>query len=59
MKFTEKELQLIYTALMCYGNLLANDNKKYTDDEIISLLANKAHDSWDLARKICEIKEKQ
>jgi hypothetical protein len=53
MEFTEKELQLIYAACMSYGNELAEMAKRIPNEkEIADVLADKAKESWDLARKI-------
>lgn len=52
VEITEKELQIIYAALMHYGNSLSEMAKKIPNEEEISnQLIEKSKDSWLLARK--------
>lgn len=59
INFTQEELQLIYAACMSYGNKLAEIKKSIPDEGEILLdnLADRAKDSWSLARKITEYME--
>lgn len=53
--FTDYELQLIHAALMNYGDKLAEMKKSIPNEPSIGdMLADKAKDSWTLARKIKE-----
>lgn len=54
MNFTQEELQLIYAACMSYGDKLAEIKKTIpNEDEIIfDRLADRAKDSWALAKKV-------
>lgn len=52
VEITEKQLQIIYAALMHYGNSLSEMAKKIPNEEgISSQLIDKSKDSWLLARK--------
>lgn len=57
--FTQEELQLLYTACMSYGNKLSEIKKSIPDEvgNILDNLADRAKDSWNLARKITEYME--
>lgn len=58
MNFTEKEKQIIYAALMQYGNSLAEVSRQFqNEDEISEITASKAKEVWQLAKKIAESKE--
>lgn len=58
MNFTEKEKQIIYVALMQYGNSLAEVSRQFqNEDEISEITASKAKKVWQLAKKIAESKE--
>ena len=59
INFTQAELQLIYAACMSYGDKLAEIKKNIpNEDEIIlDRLADRAKDSWNLARKVTEYME--
>lgn len=52
--FTQKELQLLYAACMSYGDKLSEIKKSIPNEGEIVLdnLADRAKDSWNLARKI-------
>lgn len=60
MNFTQEELQLIYAACMNYGDKLAEIKKTIpNEDEIIlDRLADRAKDSWNLAKKVAGYIEK-
>lgn len=56
-QLTSDDIQIIYSALMSYGDKLANVSRDLPNEsEISELLVNKARKSWDLAKKIimCE-----
>lgn len=59
MNFTQEELQLIYAACMSYGDKLSEIKKNIPNESEIVLdnLANRAKDSWNLARKITRYME--
>jgi hypothetical protein len=60
MEFTEKELQLIYSACMSYGNQLSDMMKKIpNENEITDMMGDKAKESWDLARKVTNYMESE
>ena len=51
--FSINELNLMYAALMEYGNTLSNMAKNLPNEsEIMDLLSKKAKESWDMAVKI-------
>ena len=53
MNFTTEQKQLLYSALMSYGNKLSNMAKEIPNEiRITSMMANKARQSWNLAREI-------
>ena len=53
MKLTDKQRELIYAALMTYGDKLSNTLKEIPNEfEITDKLADKAKESWNLAREI-------
>lgn len=56
INFTQEELQLIYEACMSYGDKLAEIKKTipYEDEMILDRLADRAKDSWNLAKKVTE-----
>lgn len=53
INFTQEELQLIYAACMSYGDKLSEIIKSIPNEET-DRLADRAKDSWNLARKITE-----
>lgn len=59
LEFTQEELQLIYAACMSYGDKLVAIKKSIPDEGKIVLdnLADRAKESWNLARKITEYME--
>lgn len=54
--FTQEELQLIYAACMSYGDKISEIIKSIPNEET-DKLADRAKDSWSLARKITEYME--
>lgn len=54
MDFTREELQLLYAACMSYGDKLAEIKKSIPNEgkTVLDNLADRAKDSWNLARKI-------
>lgn len=54
IKFTQEELQLLYVACISYGDKLSEIKKSIPNEEenIVNGLADRAKDSWNLARKI-------
>lgn len=61
INFTEEELQLLYAACMSYGNKLSEIVKSIPNEsfainglEHMHGLADRAKDSWNLARRIAE-----
>ena len=53
---TEQELQMLFAALMCYGDKLSTLAKEIPNEQDISdKLADKANEAWDLAVKITKI----
>ena len=54
--FTKEELQLLYIACMNYGNKLSEIVKSIPNEDTDSL-ADRAKESWNLARKITEYME--
>lgn len=59
IEFTQEELQLLYTACMNYGDKLVEIKKSIPNegDMILDGLADRAKESWNLARKITEYME--
>ena len=59
LEFTQEELQLIYAACMSYGDKLAEIKKSIPDEgkTVLDNLADRAKESWNLARKITEYME--
>ena len=54
-QFTEEDIQLIYAALMEYGNKLYNMSKEVPNEsEITNKLTDRAKQSWNLARKVLD-----
>jgi len=53
INLTQEELQLIYAACMSYGDKLSEIIKSIPNEET-DRLADRAKNSWDLARKITE-----
>ena len=54
LEFTQEELQLLYAACMSYGDKLSEIKKSIPNEGEIVLdnLADRAKDSWNLAKKI-------
>lgn len=53
MKFTENELNLLYTACMSYGNRLAETAREFPNEDAISdASTDRAKEAFNLARKI-------
>ena len=53
INFTQRELQVLYSACMSYGNGLRDIIKKIVDcDKAVDLLNDVAKESWNLAMKI-------
>lgn len=60
MEFTEKELQLIYSACRSYGDELVDIAKRIPNEkEITDGLTDKAKESWNLARKVTDFMGKE
>ncbi len=57
--FTQDELQLLYAACMSYGDKLAEIKKSIPNEGeyILDNLADRAKDSWNLAKKITYMME--
>ena len=52
-QFTDDEIQLIYAALMAYGNKLSDMAKEIPNEtEVVDKMIDRAKDSWMLARRI-------
>lgn len=52
-QFTDDELQLIYAALMTYGNKLSDMAKEIPNEtKVVDKMTDRAKDSWMLARRI-------
>ena len=52
-QFTDDELQLIYAALMAYGNKLSDMAKEIPNEtEVVDKMTDRAKYSWMLARRI-------
>lgn len=56
IEFTQKEINLLYAACMSYGDKLS-EIVKSIPNENTDKLANRAKESWNLARKITEYME--
>lgn len=55
VEFNQKELQVLYSACMSYGNTLFDIMKKIVGcSETVDMLGDRAKESWNLARKITE-----
>lgn len=53
VEFNQRELQVLYSACMSYGNTLSDIMKKVVGcDEAVDMLGDIAKESWNLARKI-------
>ena len=58
MKFTENELNLLYAACMSYGNRLAETAREFpNEDNILNASADRAKESYNLARKVITLIE--
>lgn len=52
-QFTDDELQLIYAALMAYGEKLHTTAKEIPNEsDALNILTNRAKDAWSLAVKV-------
>lgn len=56
IRFTQEELQLLYTACMSYGDKLSEIIKSIPNEDT-DKLSDRAKESWSLARKITEYME--
>ena len=56
INFTQEELQMLYAACMSYGDKLSEIKKSIPNENgmVLDELADRAKDSWKLARKITE-----
>lgn len=52
--FTTEEIELIYSALLVYGDKLCEANKLHLDYETENGIANRAKKAYNTARKIIE-----
>lgn len=53
IEFNQRELQVLYSACMSYGNTLSDIMKKIVGcDEAVDMLEDIAKESWNLSRKI-------
>lgn len=59
LEFTQDELQLLYAACMSYGDKLVEIKKSIPNEGKVVLdnLADRAKESWNLARKITDYME--
>ena len=58
VEFNQRELQVLHSACMSYGNTLSDIMKKVVGcDEAVDMLGDIAKESWNLARKIVEYME--
>ena len=59
LDFTQDELQLLYAACMSYGDKFAEMKKSIPNEgkHILDILADRAKDSWNLAKKITYMME--
>lgn len=58
IRFTQDELQVLYSACMSYGNTLSDIMKKIVGcDKAVDMLGDITKESWNLARKITEYME--
>lgn len=59
LEFTQEELQLLYAACMSYGDKLSEIKKNIPNESesVLDNLADRAKDSWNLARKITRYME--
>ncbi len=59
IRFTQEELQLLYTACMSYGDKLSEIVKSipHEEENIVNGLSDRARDSWNLAKKLTEYME--
>lgn len=56
INYTEQELQIIFAALMSYGDKLSTIAKEIPNEQDISdKLANKANEAWELAVEIAKV----
>ena len=60
MYFTAEQKQLLYAALMSYGNKLSDMAKEIPNETVITdMMTDKAKQSWDLAREIIKLKNEE
>ena len=60
MNFTTEQKQLLYSALISYGNKLSNIAKEIPNEiEITDMITDKAKQSWNLAREIIKDNEEE
>ena len=53
MELTEEQKELVYAALMAYGNKLSNIAKDIPNEmEIADGITDRAKEAWNLAKKI-------
>lgn len=58
MNFTSEQKQLLYAALISYGNKLSDIAKEIPNEiEITDMITDKAKQSWNLAREIIKDNE--
>ena len=60
MNFTTEQKQLLYSALISYGNKLSNMAKEIPNEIwITDMMTDKARQSWNLAREIIKDNEEE
>lgn len=60
MYFTSEQKQLLYAALISYGNKLSDIAKEIPNEiEITNMITDKAKQSWNLAREIIKDNEEE
>lgn len=60
MYFTSEQKQLLYAALISYGNKLSDIAKEIPNEiEITDMITDKAKQSWNLAREIIKDNEEE
>ena len=60
MNFTTEQKQLLYSALMSYGNKLSDMAKEIPNEiRITDMMTDKARQSWNLAREIIKDNERR
>ena len=58
ISFTQEDLQLLYAACMSYGDKISEIIKSIPNEET-DKLADRAKESWNLARKITEYMDRK